>query len=259
MFQQRQQQQPHFSHKWVTLGSATLFLLRHPKLLLVSSALVVSMGLLTWLVASETLGLIDSLTGHFFTNAPDVQGFWSHPAHWGWVVLHWLFLITSRVIAFYLAFLLAYCLTSPGYVLLSFLAGNRFTGKARAGEAAMTFTGFAVDLWEGIKIGMVGILATTLAFIVNFIPIIGQALAFLVYTYYSALMFIDFPASRYRWHLGQKVGWVFRNTRASFLLGVLPAAITMIPVLNIFLMALLFPVFTVHTTLNYLIIEERYS
>lgn len=233
------------------------FLLRHPKLVFVSTVLIVCTGILTWFGMHESLLFLDSLTGHFFSTQPDIQGFWHWPALVGWKILSWFFLIITRVIAFYLAFLVAYCITSPGYVFLSYLAGNRFTGKAREGEASMTLSGIMIDLWEGVKIGLIGIFATILAFLVNFIPFIGQALAFLIYVFYSTLMFIDFPSSRYRWHLGQKIGWVYRNRNASFMLGLLPAAITMVPVLNLFFMALLFPLFTIHTTLNYLVIEGR--
>jgi CysZ protein len=137
------------------------------------------------------------------------------------------------------------------------LAGNRFSPKVSAGEASLTFPGILIDLWEGIKIGMVGVVASIFALAVNFLPVVGQIAAFLIYVYYSTLMFIDFPSSRYRWNLRQKIGWVVSHKEASFRLGLLPALISLVPILNIFLLALLFPLFTVHTTLNYLTIERR--
>ena len=246
-----------FTTPWVSLGYSIRFIFRYPKLLSVSMMLVVATGLLTWLGTYESLAFIDSLTGDFFAHPPEKAHFWSWPLVWGWTGLRWLFIIVSRVIAFYLAFLLAYCLTTPGYVFLSFLAGNRYTGQAREGEASMTLIGILVDLIEGIKIGMVGLMVTIFALLLNFFPVIGQAGAFLLYVFYSTLMFIDFPSSRYRWKLGQKIGWIKKHRNQAFRLGLLPAAVSMIPIINIFFMALLFPLFTVHTTLNYLSIEGR--
>lgn len=243
--------------RWISLGFALGFIFRHPKVLSTSFILVISTGLLTWLGAYGSLAFIDSLVGDFFAHAPSVEHFWQMPMVWGWVVLRWLFLLVTRIIAFYLAFLLAYSLTSPGYVFLSFLTGNRYSGQVKEGEATMTVKGFFVDLWEGLKIAVVGVLATIVAFAVNFLPVIGQAMAFLIYVFYSSLMFIDFPSSRYRWTLGQKMGWINSHRGQALRMGLLPAAISMIPLINVFFMALLFPLFTVHSTLNYLNIEGR--
>lgn len=242
---------------WISLPGAAGFLLRYPKLVTVSLILVVCTGLLTWLFGIGSLYFIDSLVGDFFQQPPESSHFWSKPLVWGWVVLKWLFFIVTRVVAFYLAFVLAYCVTSPGYVFLSYLAGNRFTGLAAEGEASMTVRGICIDLIEGVKIGLVGFLVTCIALLANFIPVIGQATAFLIYVFYSSLMFIDFPASRYRWRLGQKIRWVTTHREKAFRLGLLPAAISMIPFVNILFMALFMPLFTVHTTLNFLTIEGR--
>ena len=98
---------------------------------------------------------------------------------------------------------------------------------------------------------------TIAALFANFIPVVGQVVVLLIYTFYSALVFVDYPASRHRWSLGRKVGWVRDYYKRSFRLGIFPALISMVPVINIFFMALLFPLFTVHTTLNFIAIERR--
>ena len=68
--------------------------------------------------------------------------------------------------------------------------------------------GVATDLVEGVKIGLYGILVSLAALFVSFIPVIGLVIVFLIYTFYSALMFIDYPASRRRWTLGRKITWL---------------------------------------------------
>ena len=70
-------------------------------------------------------------------------------------------------------------------------------------------------------------------------------------------MFIDYPASRRRWNLGSKLGWLRENGSFAFRLGLIPAVASMIPLLNLILMALIFPLFTVHATLNFYVIEHN--
>jgi len=242
---------------WVPLSSSFAFLFRYPRLLGWSLILVVLTGSLTWLGYLLTVDLINQFTGSFFTTPPVVEQFWHWPLLWGWTALKWIFLILSRVVAFYLAFVLAYSLTTPGYVFLSTWAGNRYCAQAGEGEAVFNLAGALVDLREGIKIGAMGLVVAVAALFANFIPVVGQAAIFVLYAFYSALMFVDYPASRYRWTLGQKILWLRLHSRQAFRLGLFPALISMIPLFNVFLMALLFPLFTIHTTLNFLVIEGR--
>jgi len=240
---------------WVPFSSSLAFLFRYPRLLGWSLVLVVLTGSLTWIGYLLSVDLINQFTGSFFTTPPTVEKFWHWPLLWGWTALKWIFFILSRVVAFYLAFVLAYSLTTPGYVYLSTWAGNRYCDQAGQGEAEFSLAGALVDLREGIKIGAMGLVVTVAALLANFIPVIGQVAIFILYAFYSALMFVDYPASRYRWTLGQKIDWLRRHGRQAFRLGLFPAMISMIPLLNVFLMALFFPLFTIHTTLNFLAIE----
>jgi len=245
------------SPSWVPFSTSCAFLFRHPRLLGVSLLLVLLTGAFTWLGYLFTVDLINHFTGSFFTTPPTVEKFWHWPLLWGWTALRWVFLLLTRTVAFYLAFILAYSLTTPGYAFLSNWAGNRYCSQAGEDEAVFSLAGALVDLREGIKIGAMGIVVTIAALFANFVPVIGQAAVFVLYSYYSALMFVDYPASRYRWTLGQKIGWLRLHSGQAFRLGVFPAMISIVPLLNIFLMALFFPLFTIHTTLNFLTIEGR--
>lgn len=203
------------------------------------------------------LDFIRGLTGHFFQQPPESTGFWSWFMVKGWWVLKYLFFIVTRIIAFYLSFLVAYCLTAPGYVFLSTATEKTYLGEDFEFDEGFTVTGVITDVIEGCKIGAVGILVTIVALFANFIPIVGQIVVLFIYTFYSALMFVDYPASRHRWSLGKKISWVREYNKRSFRLGIFPALISMVPIINIFFMALLFPLFTVHTTLNFIAIEQR--
>lgn len=242
---------------WVPFSTSCAFLFRHPRLLAVSLLLMLLTGGLTWLGYFFSVDVIDHCTGSFFIAPPTVEHFWHWPALWGWTALKWLYLLLTRAAAFYLAFALAYSLTTPGYAFLSAWAGNQYCSKAGEGEAAFSLAGALVDLREGIKVGIMGVAVTVVSLFVNFIPVIGQAAVFVLYSYYLALMFVDYPASRYRWTMKQKLGWLRRHGGYAFRLGLFPAIISMAPLLNIFLMALFFPLFTIHATLNFLAIEGR--
>ena len=250
-------QSPVFPAAWVPLARSLSFLIRHPRLVGWSLVLVLITGSLTWGGYTFCVDFISQHTGSFFSTPPAVEKFWHWPVLWGWTALKWVFLILSRVVAFYLAFVAAYSLTTPGYVYLSTWAGNRYSQRAGEGEAELSLGGVLVDLIEGGKIGAMGLVVSLVALMANFVPVLGQAAVFVLYAFYSALMFIDYPSSRYRWSLGQKIQWLRHHPHQAFRLGLLPALISMVPVLNVFVMALFFPLFTVHTTLNFLAIEGR--
>ena len=236
---------------WIPLSYSLGFMFRNPRLLFWSTILFCITISLTWLGYILTVGYVDLYAHDFISTAPDTGTLWGWVKYVFWLVGKWFILIISRVVAFYISFLLAYCLSSPGYVFLSTAAEKLHLGELFNPDDAFSLKGIFTDLVEGIKIGLYGILVTIAALFVNFIPVFGQIAIVLLYSYYSALMFIDYPASRRRWTLGQKINWVSKHSRVALRLGILPALVSMIPFLNIFLMALLFPVMTIHTTLNF--------
>jgi len=240
---------------WISLPKAFVFLLKNPRLLGLSLLLVLLTGALTWLGYLETIHLVDAWTAPFFQHPPTYNGWLGWFLAKSWVMVKYLFLAISRITAFYLAFLLAYCCTSPGYVFLASATEKIYRGNRLSADEGFSVGTILVDLMEGIKIGMVGLLVTVVALVVNFIPVAGQGLVFLLYAFYSALMFIDYPASNHHWSLGRKIAWIKRHKDRAIRLGLLPALISLIPIVNIMLMALFFPLFTVHTTLNFLVVE----
>jgi CysZ protein len=252
------QKQHHLHHhpaEWIPLTHSLSLIIRRKRLFGLSFLLFLVTITLTWIGYLVTVDFMDQVTGNFLTTAPATDTVLGWIKYSGWLVSSWMFLIVSRIVAFYFAFLFAYSLSTPGYAFLSTAAEKMYAGKHFDGEANFSIGGFFSDIFEGIKIALLGILVTIAALFVNFIPGIGQAIVFLLYTYYSALMFVDYPASRRRWSLGRKLRWLRTNSSPAFRLGVLPALISMIPLLNIFAIAFLFPLLTVHTTLNFSVIE----
>jgi len=242
--------------KWIPLTHSFAFLMRSKRLLGLSVILTVITITLTWLGYLLTVDLVDNLTGTFFLTQPEAIGIWGWTKYLGWEVMHWGFLIISRILSFYLAFLLAYSLSAPGYVFLSTATEKKQAGENFEPDAELNIKGIAIDLLEGIKIGLFGILVTITALMANFIPGIGQVIVFLLYTYYSALMFVDYPSSRRRWSLGKKITWLKTHHKQALRLGIFPALLSLVPVLNIFFIAMIFPLMTVHSTLNFVAIEK---
>lgn len=242
---------------WVPLSSSAWFIFRNGRLLGWSLLLVLITAALTWGGFLLTTDFMDELIGSFIRTEPATESWWGWVKYSSWLVAKYLFLVVSRVVAFFLAFLAAYSLTAPLYVLLSTSAEKIYCGEDYEADDGFTFSGVCRDLWEGIKIGSFGIIVTIIALFVSFVPVLGQLSVFVLYAYYSTLMFIDYPASRRRWNLGRKIRWLRDNGSFSFRLGLLPAVVSMIPLLNLFLIALIFPLFTVHATLNFYIIEHN--
>jgi CysZ protein len=241
--------------EWIPISRSMVLLLSRKRLFGLSFILILTTIGLTWIGYLFTVDFIDSLTGNFMSVAPAADTVWGWIKHKGWVVGNWLFLIVSRIVAFYFAFLLAYTLSTPGYAFLSASAEKIHAGDEFDPDAAFTLTGILRDIFEGIKIALFGIVVTVAALLVNFIPGVGQLAVILLYSYYSALMFIDYPTSRRRWSLGRKIDWLRSHGGPAFRIGFLPALVSMIPLVNIFAIALLFPVLTVHATLNFSAIE----
>ena len=250
----------------ISLKASMAFLFRNIHLVLWSILLVMVTGLLTWAGYIEAIQFINGMTGHFFQTPPQASGIFGWIAFKGWMVSKYLFIIITRITSFYLAFLVSYCLTTPGYIFLSSAVEKRYKNnhsdiyqQKRPKTDLKTFKISIIlnDLWEGIKIGLIGIMVTFAALAVNFIPVIGQIIVFFIYVFYSALMFIDYPASNRHWTLRQKMKWVLLYYPISLRIGVFPAVISMIPVINILFMAVLFPLFTVHTTLNFIAVQNN--
>lgn len=242
--------------KWIPLWSSLGFLIRSPKLLGWSCLLVILTFALTWAGYLLAVAFVDGQTAGFFQQAPEAPGVWGWMKNVGWQAMRWLFFFVTRIVAFYMAFLLAYTLSAPGYVFLSSASEKKYAGNAFEQDAPLSVRGILTDILEGMKIGGLGVVVTIAALAVGFIPLFGQIAVLFLYTCYSALMFVDYPASRRRWSLGRKMGWLRRHGRTTLQLGVLPALVSLVPFANIFFMALLFPLFTVHATLNFMALEQ---
>ena len=241
--------------RWIPLSTSLGFMIKNKRVFSWSFVLIIVTITITWITFILSTNYLDSLSLNFFDTQGSTATIWDTVTHWFTKIGAWFYLIGTRIACFYISFLLAYCLTCPGYFFLSHAAEKIYSGEHFDPDAAFTLQGVLIDFWEGIKIAFLGILITIMTFALNFIPIIGHALLIFIYVFYSALIFVDYPASRRRWSLRQKISWLNHNRFTSVRIGLLPAVISLIPVLNIFGMAIIFPIMTVHSTLNFSAIE----
>jgi len=246
---------PPLQAEWFPLGYCLGFMFRKKRILGWSVLLFLATIGLTTAGYQLSIEYVDTIAGSFLMEPPAAATMWGWVKLQGWKAGRVLFFIITRIMAFYLAFLVAYCLTSPGYVFLSTAAEKLHAGKDFHAEDGFGVMAILVDVLEGVKIALFGVVITIVALMVNFIPGLGQGIVFLLYAFYSALMFIDYPSSRRRWSLGRKIGWIRENSGTALRIGLLPAFISMIPLLNVFLMSLLFPLLTIYSTLNFSSIE----
>ena len=100
---------------WIPLLSSLGFILRHPRLLGWSLLLVLVTALLTWGGFLLTTGFLDRLTSSFIHSAPLTESWWGWIKYAGWLFAKFLFLIVSRIVAFFLAFMAAYSISAPLY------------------------------------------------------------------------------------------------------------------------------------------------
>ncbi len=247
--------QDHHKPQWIGLNSSIGFIIKSKRVLGWSLLLTLLTVFVTWGVFLLGSHYLDILYLDLFPARITPEGWWQVIKDKLWLTVSWFFRIGTTIVCFYLSFLLAYCLTCPGYFFLSHAAEKIYAGKEFDPDAAFTLQGILVDLWEGIKIALLGVVVTFFTLWLNFIPLVGQGLLLLVYVFYSTLVFIDYPASRRRWRLGRKISWIRENNKVAFRIGLLPAVVSLIPLVNIFGMAIIFPIMTVHATLNFTIIE----
>ncbi len=192
------------SPQWYTLPYALRFMFSKKGVLGWSLLLFCATIALTIVGYELSTGFIDHLAGGFLAAPHNPESTWGWLKFISWESGRWLFLLITRIAAFYIAFIIAYCLTTPGYAFLSTAVEKLHCGRLTGEENGFSMANVLVDLAEGLKIGLFGILVTIFALLINFIPGIGQAMVFVLYTYYSTLLFIDYPASRRRWSLGKK-------------------------------------------------------
>ena len=247
---------------WIPLRDNLRFLLKHPQLLALTTILLASTILLTFLGYSFVISFFEDLTRAFFKTVPSGKTAWDSVYRFGWYVLQWVYLISTRLIAFYIALLVGYSITAPGYMFLSNSVEKIDETGSMDGEQ-FEIEMLVDDLFEGLKIAGVGILIAIFLFFITFVPVFGIIVAFIVLSFYSALMFIDFPTSKRHWTLSQKFRWIYVHPLVSARLGFIPALVGIIPILNVVFIAFLFPLFTVHTTRNFTLIlrndEEKES
>ena len=240
---------------WIPLTRSFSFLFGHFRILLLSLLLFAVTIVVAWLFYQISAYCIDLFIARHFTDLPASDSFLGWVNHYTHLVFKWIFIIASQIISIYIAMLFAYSLTTPGYAFLS-AAVERISLGGKFNDETLSIHGLAIDFIEGCKIGLFGAGITLVALFVNFIPAIGQFLVFFLYCYYSSLMFIDYPASRRRWSLGRKILWLWNNPVVGLRLGFLPALVSFLPIVNLFFMAILFPVLTIHATLNFTVLDS---
>lgn len=208
------------------------------------------------LVASLSVVLATLLAAIFFFHQIDswatvkLLNLYTPPQEGFLFYLNWIFVKLLSIFIFYISLILSYTITSPLYSFISMLAENIYFGKP-ADEADFSFSGICKDLIQAVKISLASALISFAAFFLNFIPFAGQIAAIIAYIFVNSLLLFDFPTSRRRWFLKQKIRWIFKHPVTMLRVGTLPAFISFLPVISNIIIPFLFPFLVVHATMNF--------
>jgi len=242
--------------KGASLIKSAKYLFSNGKLVVASLAAVLFMVLLSILMYHQISSWFNSLTVSFFSKPPSTEVFFDYIYYGGWWIVKMLFRAIVIIVSFYVSFVISYTVCSPLYSFISIIAEDIHFGRPDD-DADFNFEGVVEDVFQAMKIAGVTVLLSVGAFLINFVPIVGQVLAIAIYVWANSLMLIDFPASRRRWAMKKKLEWTKDNPIATLRIGALPTLFSMIPFVNIILLAFLFPLLVVHSTLNFVAYENR--
>ena len=242
--------------KGAGIFTSAKYLFSNGKLVVASLAAVLFMILLSILMYHQISSWFDSMTVSFFNKPPALEAALDYIYYAGWWIIKILFKAIVIIVSFYVSFVISYTACSPIYSFISIIAEDIHFGKPDD-DADFTFEGIVEDVFQAMKIAGITVLFSIGAFLINFIPVIGQVLAIAIYVWANSLMLIDFPASRRRWPIKRKLLWTKNNPIASLRIGALPTFLSMIPFVNIIFMAFFFPLMVVHSTLNFVAYENR--
>jgi len=230
------------------------FMISHP-LVAGTSLLIVA---LNYVGAYLLSGIVNShFSGVFLSwwHEPALSGVWSYILYGLWWISFWSAKVTAVILAFYIAFLGIYILISPVYSWLSLLSEKALLGMVS--ETGFSLKQILFDIKEALKISLFGVLLTIIAIFLMFIPVIGIVAGFLLYLYSFSILFLDYVTSRKGMTFKQKIRWTSKHSGFIVSMGWLPALLSYIPVLSIFLVSLVFPLFVVYATLNFLAIGNE--
>lgn len=242
--------------KGASLLKSVKHLFSNGKLVVASLAAVLFMIVLSILMYHQISSWFSSLTVSFFSKPPVLDAFFDYIYYAGWWIIKVLFKGIVIIVSFYISFVISYTTCSPLYSFISIIAEDIHFGKPDD-NADFNFEGVVEDVFQAMKIAGITVLLSIGAFFINFIPVIGQIMAIAIYVWANSLMLIDFPASRRRWKMKRKLLWTKKNPVASLRIGALPTLLSMLPFINIILIAFLFPLLVVHSTLNFVAYENR--
>lgn len=252
--QEKSQLQQSKSRKKVSPARTLKFLIDNKTVFFVAFIIAVLHFVIAFFTAGSILDFVkNNLPLSEYTQETNV---WYDYILWGLVtVFQFISKLLVWMISFYIAFFTAYVLISPFYSFFSALSEKKFFGKTR--DVPFSFKQLLKDILEALILTLFMAILSVVIFFINFIPVVGQLLAFVLYSYSNTLIFIDYAASRRGWSFNKKIFFLKRHPWFSFKSGVIPAVLGLIPLVGIFFMAILSPFFVVYNTLNFAAKEKN--
>ncbi len=235
-----------------TILATIRFIIRNPTVLVASIAIVAVNYAGAWYLTSFTSTEFSKAFVSWW-HAPALTNTWSYIWYGLWWAGFWAAKLAVLGLTFYLAFLLIYILISPVYSWLSRISEKKASGTVVETDFSIKQLWF--DLKEALKIGMFSLVLSLIALAFLFVPVFGSIASLIVYLYTYAVLFLDYVASRKGLTLRQKLHWTTRHPCFTATLGWFPALLSYIPIINQFMIAIVFPFFVIYATLNFMALD----
>ena len=198
---------------------------------------------------------VSGLTAPFYTAPPLIEEFYHYFYYAGWAIFKFFFSASVTIFIFYATYIISYLISSPIYSFISYASENTFLGKPEE-ESDFDASYIGEDLLQAAKTSLLAVAVTVYLFFVNFVPVIGQIFVFVLYPVLNTILVIDFYAYRKEWTLASRILWIKENPLLSLIVGGSITFISMIPLLNNILAALVIPFALVYSSINMAVIQK---
>lgn len=240
----------------VSVFQALTFILKNRSLKYWSFALMAGMALLSYSIFHLlSVYVIDPHLVSWSTEHTAAAGVLGWIKHQSISIGGWIVKILTSLLALYLSIQLSYAFMSSAYSFLSDAAEDIYLVNP-VEDQPFSITAILKDTAEGLKFSAFSIVLIGIAFLLNFIPLLGPALVFIMYATFMSTMFLDAVMSRRLMNAKEKLRWIQSNKLLALRIGIIPMLVSLIPIGGIFVLSFIFPVMIVYATLNFARVEE---
>lgn len=169
-----------------------------------------------------------------------------------WWIGFQIHLIISKCITFYFSFAISFAVASPFYAMLSTATEDILNNKNMPLSEQFNIEMLLPYIIASLKLSGAIFLISFLLFLLNFIPLFGQLVIFIIIAAMNAAAIMGIIFWGKGLSISDSIKWFLKNWQISLEIAFIPSFFALIPIINTFLMAFVVPFFIVHGTLAFL-------